>query len=256
MLSSGRSASSGWVDTLSCHFRGVATPKPGRPARRVPTAAVPRQPAVRLNVTHHENIMKLSEQIGLWSRTIGRGVFPHQMTWILDLPGRGLIMSARTVAERLPVRPDARVLEIGPGSGYYSVEVARRIPEGSLTLLDIQQEMLDKSASALRAAGITNFSTRQSDGKALPFEDGAFDAVFMVTVFGEIAERESFLREAARVLKPNGVLSITEHHPDPDFEDAQVVAECLQRHGFVPLQKLGWRWAYTLNASKRGSGER
>jgi ubiquinone/menaquinone biosynthesis C-methylase UbiE len=198
--------------------------------------------------------MKLSNQIGIWSRTFGRGVFPHQMTWLLDLPGRGLLMSAKTVAERLPLKPDAQVLEIGPGSGYYSVEVARRIPGGALTLLDIQQEMLEKSASKLKAAGITNFFTKRSDGKSLPFESGTFDALFLVTVFGEIEERESFLQEAARVLKDNGVISITEHHPDPDFESAEKVAECLRRHGFVPLQKLGWRWAYTLNASKAGAG--
>jgi ubiquinone/menaquinone biosynthesis C-methylase UbiE len=198
--------------------------------------------------------MKLPNQIGIWSRAFGRGVFPHQMTWILDLPGRGLIMSAKTVAERLPVKPDAQVLEIGPGSGYYSVEVARRIPGGVLTLLDIQQEMLEKSASRLKAAGITNFATRQSDGKSLPFENGTFDALFLVTVFGEIEARESFLREAARVLKQNGIISITEHHPDPDFEGAKEISDCLQKYGFVPLQKLGWRWAYTLNASKLGAG--
>lgn len=202
-----------------------------------------------------ESEMKLSKQFGIWSRAFGRGVFPHQMTWILDLPGRGLIMSARTVADRLPLRPDAQVLEVGPGSGYYSVEVARRIPKGTLTLLDIQQEMLDKSASALKAAGITNFSTRQSDGKSLPFADGTFDALFLVTVFGEIEDRDSFLREAARVLKADGLLSITEHHPDPDFESAQEVTDCLRKHGFVPLQKLGWRWAYTLNASKGRAGK-
>lgn len=194
--------------------------------------------------------MKISEHLGIWSRAFGRGVFPHQMSWFLDVPGRGLIMSARTVAERLPVKPDAQVLEIGPGSGYYSVAVAKRIPDGALTLLDIQQEMLDKSASKLKAAGVSNFSTRQSDGKLLPFEDGTFDALFMVTVFGEIEQRESFLKEAARVLKDDGVLSITEHHPDPDFESAEQVAQSLQGQGFVPLQQLGWRWAYTVNATK------
>ncbi len=194
--------------------------------------------------------MKISEHLGIWSRAFGRGVFPHQMSWFLDVPGRGLIMSARTVAERLPVKPDAQVLEIGPGSGYYSVAVAKRIPDGALTLLDIQQEMLDKSASKLKAAGVSNFSTRQSDGKSLPFEDGTFDALFMVTVFGEIEQRESFLKEAARVLKDDGVLSITEHHPDPDFESAEQVAQSLQEQGFVPLQQLGWRWAYTVNATK------
>lgn len=199
--------------------------------------------------------MKLSDLIHIWSRAFGRGVFPHQMSWFLDLPGRGLIMSANTVAKRLPVRPNALVLEIGPGSGYYSVQVAKRIPDGHLTLLDIQAEMLEKSANKLKAAGIANFSTKQSDGKSLPFEDKTFDAIFLVTVFGEIEARESFLLEAGRVLKPNGVLSITEHHPDPDFEHAHVVAESLYQHGFIPTQKLGWRWAYTLNASKLDAGE-
>ncbi len=199
--------------------------------------------------------MKIFNNMAIWSRAFGRGVFPHQLSWVLDLPGRGLIMSARTVAARLPLKPDAQVLEIGPGSGYYSVEVARRIPGGALTLLDIQQEMLDKSAASLKAAGISNFSTRQSDGKSLPFENASFDALFLVTVFGEIEERESFLQEAARVLKPDGVISITEHHPDPDFEGAEDVAVSLQRHGFTPLQKLGWKWAYTLNATKADAGE-
>ena len=50
--------------------------------------------------------MKLREQFGIWSRAFGRGVFPHQMSWFLDLPGRGLIMSAKTVAARLPLGPE------------------------------------------------------------------------------------------------------------------------------------------------------
>lgn len=199
--------------------------------------------------------MKLSDQLGIWGRAFGRGVFPHQMSWFLDLPGRGLIMSVKTVAGRLPVKPDDHVLEVGPGSGYYSVAVAQKIPQGKLTLLDIQQEMLEKSAQKLTAAGIQNFSTQHSDGARLPFESATFDAIFLVTVFGEIQDREGFLLEAARVLKPTGVLSITEHHPDPDFEHAHVLAACLEDHEFAPLQRLGWRWAYTINASKHSASE-
>jgi len=192
--------------------------------------------------------LKLTDYFGILARAFGRGVFPHQMTWVLDLPGRGLIMPANTVARRLPVKQDAQVLEIGPGSGFYSVQAAKRIPRGRLTLLDIQPEMLKKSARKLQAAGLSNFDTRQADGKCLPFENDTFDAIFMVTVFGEIEDRESFLLEAARVLKPGGVISITEHHPDPDFEPAQAISTQLAKYGFEPEAKQGWRWAYTLNA--------
>jgi ubiquinone/menaquinone biosynthesis C-methylase UbiE len=199
--------------------------------------------------------MNTSKPLRILLRAFGPGVFPHQMSWLLDLPGRGFIMSATTVADRLPVTPDARVLEVGPGSGYYSVPVAKRVPDGTLTLLDVQPEMLAKSARRLRAAGITNFRTQQARGEALPFEDESFDAIFLVTVFGEIAGRDAFLSEAFRVLKTGGVLSITEHHPDPDFEPEAVVARCVERHGFVAGRKMGWRWAYTLNATKPGTGE-
>jgi len=164
-------------------------------------------------------------------------------------------MSAQTVAQRLPVLPSAYVLEVGSGSGYYSIEVAKKIPQGKLVLLDIQAEMLKKSRDKLKEAGISNFQTKQADGKVLPFEENSFDAVFMVTVFGEIEERSSFLKEAARVLKPKGVLSITEHHPDPDFESAEKVLESISSAGFTPLQKLGWCWAYTCNAANTKARE-
>lgn len=190
----------------------------------------------------------------LFRRAFGRGVFPHELAWFLELPGRGLILSARTLADRLGLRPDARVLEVGPGSGYFSVEVARRVPQGSLALLDLQPEMLEKAARRLRAEGLTNVTTHPADGAAMPFEDGRFDVVFLVTVFGEIAAQDDFLAEAARVLTPGGLLSITEHHPDPDFEPVDAVSAALRRHGFVPAAPQGWRWAYTLNARKPGPG--
>lgn len=160
-------------------------------------------------------------------------------------------MSAKTVAARLFVKPDARVLEVGPGSGYYSVEVAKRVPNGSLTLVDIQPEMLELATRKLHQAGIQNFTAHTTDANRLPFEDSSFDAIFMVTVFGEIADQSAFLSEAFRILKPGGVLSITEHHPDPDFEPEAVVRQRLKEHGFTPDDaSKGWRWAYTLNARR------
>lgn len=194
--------------------------------------------------------MSLSNTWRILKNTFGRGVMPHELSVILDLPGRGLILSAKTVASRLPVAPDADVLEVGPGSGYYSLEAARCVPQGTLALVDLQDEMLQKCRRKLEAAGVSNFTTHTTDAATLPFDDDRFDAIFMVTVFGEIDDRETFLAEAYRVLRPGGVLSINEHHPDPDFEAYPAVAREVEAHGFVAGERMGWRWAWTMNAVK------
>jgi len=202
-------------------------------------------------LTSKGETMNFDKHFSILSKAFGRGVFPYQMTWILDLPGRGLIMSAKTVANRLPVTSSATVLEIGPGSGYYSVEVAKKVVHGRLDILDIQKEMLDKCKQKMDLAGLKNYKTHLGDGKTLPFEDNSFDAIYMVTVFGEIENRKNFLMEAARVLKPCGVISITEHHPDPDFETPAILQDSVESFGFSLVQKFGWRWAYTLNFFNR-----
>ena len=212
------------------------------------------QPAAHAVVSHTGQTMKISKYLNIWSNAFGRGVFPHQMTWFLDLPGRGLIMSAITVANRLPVSSSATVLEIGPGSGYYSVEVAKKLVHGRLEILDIQKEMLDKCKLKLDSAELRNYGTHHGDGRTLPFDANVFDAIYMVTVFGEIENRHDFLIEAARVLKPDGVLSITEHHPDPDFESSSILQDSVESQGFTLVQKFGWRWAYTSNFFNHAKG--
>src|SRR5918993_186638 len=95
-----------------------------------------------------------------WARgvknTILRGVFPHEMSFLLDLPWRNVMLSPRRLAARLPLTAASRVLEVGAGSGFYSAEVARAIPNGRLELLDLQPEMLRKARRKLEAAGLTN----------------------------------------------------------------------------------------------------
>ena len=63
---------------------------------------------------------------------MGRGVFPYQFSWILELPLRRLILSPQSLVVRLALRAEVSVLKIGPGSGYYSDEVAKRLQAGRL----------------------------------------------------------------------------------------------------------------------------
>jgi ubiquinone/menaquinone biosynthesis C-methylase UbiE len=164
-------------------------------------------------------LLDLDRWKDVWRRAQGRGTYPHELAFLLTHPARKLIHSPARLArclglEALPA--GARVLELGPGPGYYSPEIARHLPRGRLALCDLQIEMLRKARRRLRRAGLANWSCTQAEASALPFAPASFDVVFLVAVLGEVPDPPACLAAVARVLRPGGLLSVTELPGDPD----------------------------------------
>jgi uncharacterized protein len=181
-----------------------------------------------------------------------RGVFPHEMSFFLDLPWRNIVLSPQKLLSRLALTPTSKVLEVGAGSGFYSVGVARSVPKGHLEILDVQPEMLQKARRKLEAQGLMNVGYTLTDAGKLPFKDDSFDVIFLVAVLGEIKAQQAFLSEAHRILKLGGILSISEHYPDPDFSPVAKVKMLVAKEGFEHLEHYGSRWSYTVNFRKSG----
>ena len=120
--------------------------------------------------------------------------------------------------ETLRPQPGERVLEIGPGTGYYSLDLARWLePDGTLELFDIQREFLDHTMKRVSEAGITNVTATQGDATALPHPDDSVDAVVLTCVLGEIPDQDAAMAEIARVLRPGGRLVVGELFGDPHY---------------------------------------
>src|SRR5213594_52738 len=66
---------------------------------------------------------------------------PYALRFLVEGPHPGI--SRARLLEILAPQKGERVLEIGPGTGYYSLEVAPRLDGGALEIFDVQQEMLD-----------------------------------------------------------------------------------------------------------------
>jgi ubiquinone/menaquinone biosynthesis C-methylase UbiE len=118
------------------------------------------------------------------------------------------------------MRPQAgeRVLEIGPGSGYYTLDIAEWIgSEGRVEIFDLQQEFLDHTMGRAAERGLDNVVPTQGDATDLPYEEGSMDAVVLNAVLGEIPDPVAALREIRRVLKPEGRLLVGELFGDPHF---------------------------------------
>ena len=141
---------------------------------------------------------------------------PYSQRFWVEAP-HPIITRAR-LRDVLEARQGERVLEVGPGTGYYTLDVAEWVsPDGSVDILDLQQEMLDHTMQRAVERSLANLTPTRSDATALPFENETFDAAFLVTVLGEIPDQDAALGELARVLKPGGRLVVGELLGDPHY---------------------------------------
>jgi ubiquinone/menaquinone biosynthesis C-methylase UbiE len=194
--------------------------------------------------------MRWAEFKDIVKRGVGRGTCPHQLAFLLEFGLRRFILSPEKLAERLQLKEAARVVELGPGPGYFSSAVARRIPRGYLLLVDLQSEMLQKARGKLARSGLGNVGFVQANGAALPVPSEAWDCVFLVAVLGEVSDRRSCVREIHRVLRPGGLLSLTEQPGDPDFIPLSEAQELVEGMGFHFEKVYGRGRNYTAGFRK------
>lgn len=174
----------------------------------------------------------------VWRRFSGSGAYPHELAFLLLFPLRRFVLSPAQLVERLRLTPSSRVLEVGPGPGYFSVAVARAVPAGSLQLLDLQREMLEKARTRLRRAGVTNAGFTRGSAAMLPFGSSTFDVVFLVAVLGEVPDPGACMESIARVLRPGGMAAIVELPGDADVLTAAQLREIAAGSGLTIEQTV------------------
>jgi ubiquinone/menaquinone biosynthesis C-methylase UbiE len=154
-------------------------------------------------------------------------------------------ITRRRLREALAPLPGETILEVGPGTGYYTLAVAGWLaPGGTVHAFDLQQAMLDHTLRRARRAGLDNLLVRQGDARALPYADATFDAAYLVAVLGEIPDQPRALAELARVLKPGGRLVVGELAGDPHMVTARALRERAERAGFAWQRRVGPPFGY------------
>jgi ubiquinone/menaquinone biosynthesis C-methylase UbiE len=170
----------------------------------------------------------------IWVNRVRRNpvACPYSQRLFLNLPRP--FMRRQTLRDMLDLTSGERVLEVGPGTGYYSLDVARQIaPHGRLDVLDLQQSMLDELMRRAAKLGAANVVATQGDARDLPFPAASFDAAFLVATLGEIPDRDQALHELRRVLKPAGRLVVGEGQPDPHMLTLDDLRDRAEATGFV-----------------------
>jgi ubiquinone/menaquinone biosynthesis C-methylase UbiE len=125
----------------------------------------------------------------------------------------------------LDVQKDDVVLEIGFGTGFNLVELAKAVGEtGRVYGMDVTPQMVHLAKKRLKKKGVAlNAELCEADARNMPYEDNIFDAVYMSSVLElfDTPDIPKVLEEVKRVLKPDGKLEVVsiekENHENSKF---------------------------------------
>ncbi|MGY5873276.1 MAG: class I SAM-dependent methyltransferase [Candidatus Thorarchaeota archaeon] len=163
-------------------------------------------------------------------------------------PYRRRVQPPSLIIDAIKPKSGMTVIEIGCGSGFYSVAVAKAIqPDGIVYAVDIQQGMLEKLKHRMDKEQVENIIPILADAEGrIALEDGIADAVFSVTVLPEIPDPVRALIQVKRLLKDNGVFVDAELLMDPDYPLKRTVKKWAEKAGLVHISQIGNRVSYVL----------
>lgn len=189
-------------------------------------------------------------------RRAGHGKpYPVWMSGLLDNPVTARLSGTTTLMDRAGVTPGMRVLDAGSGPGRLTIPLARRVGAGGkVVALDVQAGMLDRVRRRTRDQGLSNVSTLcsalETGTDAPDLRAGNFDRALLVTVLGEVPDRQGAMRALYSALRSGGILSVTELIIDPDYQPRSEVRALGQRAGFELDRSYGTPLAFTQNFRK------
>ena len=113
--------------------------------------------------------------------------------------------------DALGVADASTVADVGAGSGWFTVRLARRVgPQGIVYSQDVQQEMINAIKRRVQREGLTNVRALLGRGSDPRLPEHAVDAVILVDVYHEIEDRVALLQKLGGALKPQGRIGVVD----------------------------------------------
>lgn len=180
------------------------------PIAQARPAADPKHPGYTTRSSHDPN--------GTGRFYMGREiaqVMGHEAAAWLDRPEREEEEAPSVLLRHLGLRPGMQVADIGAGSGYLTLPMAKRVrPGGTVFAVEIQQEMLDIIASKMKSQNVPNVRLVMGDVQDPRLPAGKLDLILLVDVYHEFSHPYEMTRQMVRALKPGGRLVLVEYRKE------------------------------------------
>jgi cyclopropane fatty-acyl-phospholipid synthase-like methyltransferase len=138
---------------------------------------------------------------------------PKKWSERFDDPERDAWQMPDRIIAALALRPTDLVADIGAGTGYMAVRLARHLKDGTVFAVDIEPGMVRHIAERAKAAGIENLRALTGSERS-PNLPEAVDVVFLLNTYHHINARTDYFRRLRSSLKPGGRVAIVDDRPD------------------------------------------
>jgi SAM-dependent methyltransferase len=178
------------------------------------------------------------------SNIMNQKTFEPSKAHSLDDPQRLTWMPPGEVIERLGLKPGMVVADIGAGTGFFALPLARSVGSGGMVwAVDLQPEMLRLLEEKLRRNGDSgNIRLLEGDAAHTDIADGTCDVAVLANLWHELDDLRAVLAEMRRILRPGGRIAILDWRndvtcpPGPPLEH-RIAADRTE----ATLRGAGWR---------------
>jgi SAM-dependent methyltransferase len=174
---------------------------------------------------HPDGFHRSFSQAGVWAKKF-------------DDPSRDAWQKPEQVLDALTLDQKALVADIGAGTGYFSVRLAKRVPEGKVFAIDVEPDMLRYLSERAHREHLSNVFplVANQDSPNIP---EPVDVILIVDTYHHIDNRAEYFGRLKKLLRPQGRLVIVDFRPDspegppPEYRiPAEKVTEELKAAGY------------------------
>ncbi len=174
------------------------------------------------------------------SHVVGHGA----IRW-LERPERETEELPDKVVENLELKPTDVVADIGAGSGYFSLRMAAKVPQGKVLAVDIQQEMLNFIKLRAQAKNLTNVVPHRGEIQDTKLPEAEVDLVLMVDAYHEFSHPREMMESIAKGLKPGGRVVLLEYRGEDPSVPIKPLHKMTEWQAKREMEAVGLKWKET-----------
>ena len=169
-------------------------------------------------------------------------VMGHQALGWLERGEREQEEAPSRAIEALDLPPSAVIADIGAGSGYYSLRISPKVPQGKVVAIDIQPEMLDFLGKKAAELSLANIQPHLGAIDDLKLPSASLDAALMVDAYHEFSHPAEMLESLYHALKPGGRIFLLEFRGEDPRVPIKPLHKMTEAQARMEFEGAGFRF--------------